>query len=201
MENTSCLGPKSVVPEEVRRGWNWGGFFLTWIWGIGNSTFIAFLAFVPFVNLAMPFVLGAKGNAWAWQNKYWHSVEDFRATQRKWAIWGFVIWLVVVGAIGGGIFAIIASLKGSEAYRMSVAALNADAQAVAVLGQPIDTGIPQGSIKVSGPDGSANISYSAEGPKGEGKVYVEATKAMGQWTFDDAVFEDAATGERIPIGD
>ena len=32
--NTSGQGSSAVVPEEVK-GWSWGGFFLTWIWGIG----------------------------------------------------------------------------------------------------------------------------------------------------------------------
>jgi hypothetical protein len=56
----------AAVPPEVDR-WNWGAFLLSWIWGIGNNTFIAFLTFVPFVGIVMPFVLGAKGSAWAWR--------------------------------------------------------------------------------------------------------------------------------------
>ncbi|VFS51713.1 hypothetical protein [Budvicia aquatica] len=61
MENSSGKGALAEIPAEIR-GWNWGAFFLHWIWGIGNNTFIAFLVFIPFVNLVMPFVLGAKGN-------------------------------------------------------------------------------------------------------------------------------------------
>jgi hypothetical protein len=76
-----------VVPPEINR-WNWGAFLLNWIWGVGNNTFIALLTFVPFLGLIMPFVLGAKGNAWAWRNGRWDSIEHFKRVQRSWAIWG-----------------------------------------------------------------------------------------------------------------
>lgn len=64
MENTSGGGSNAMVPPEIDR-WNWGAFLLTWIWGVGNNTFIALLMFVPFVNIVMWFVLGARGSAWA----------------------------------------------------------------------------------------------------------------------------------------
>lgn len=199
MQNTSGSGVNAVVPAEVAR-WNWGAFFLSWIWGIGNNTFIAFLAFVPFVNLAMPFVLGAKGSEWAWRNKRWESVETFRAVQRKWAWWGLVLVTLLVLFFIGLFGAIFASLKSSEAYKLSVHALNADRSAVEMLGQPISTGIPSGSVNVSGPGGEATLSFNAEGPKGEGTVYVNATKSLGQWKIDEAVLENTKTGERIDIG-
>lgn len=96
----SGMGGLSVVPPEAR-GWNWGAFFLTWIWGIGNNTWMALLMFIPYVNFVMPFVLGAKGSEWAWRNKHWQSVEQFKSTQRTWAIIGAVVFaiLVVLGVI------------------------------------------------------------------------------------------------------
>ena len=45
--NNSGQGKMAALPPELT-GWNWGAFFLTWIWGIGNSTFIALLAFFSF---------------------------------------------------------------------------------------------------------------------------------------------------------
>jgi len=51
-EYVSGLGKDSVVPPEIK-GWNWGAFLLNWIWGIGNSTYIALLMFVPLVNIFM----------------------------------------------------------------------------------------------------------------------------------------------------
>lgn len=94
--NTSGQGSSAVVPEEVK-GWSWGGFFLSWIWGTFNgiTLSIRILALiVPFMNI----VLGIKGREWAWQSKRWDSVEHFNQTQRKWAIAGalwVVIWVVI----------------------------------------------------------------------------------------------------------
>ncbi|QTA93168.1 hypothetical protein [Desulfonema magnum] len=85
--NTSGQGNAAIVPPEIRK-WNWGAFFLSWIWGLGNRTNIALLCLVPLVNIPMRFVLGVKGNEWAWRNVKWDSVEHLLRVQKKWAIWG-----------------------------------------------------------------------------------------------------------------
>ncbi len=85
---------KKEVPEGIK-GWSWGAFGLNWIWGIGNNTYIALLALIPIVGLVMIFILGAKGNEWAWQNRNWESIEDFKNTQRKWRN----AWLIMLAAI------------------------------------------------------------------------------------------------------
>ncbi len=87
-ENTSGEGKGAVVPDEVK-GWNWGGFLLGVIWGVGNRTYISFLILVPLLGFLMLFVLGFKGSEWAWRNKRWESVEHFKRVQKKWAWWGF----------------------------------------------------------------------------------------------------------------
>lgn len=87
---TSGLGGQAEIPPEIR-GWNWGAFSLNMIWGIGNNVWIALLCLIPFFGIVMTFVLGAKGNEWAWQNKKWDSIEHFKSSQRKWALWGLVI--------------------------------------------------------------------------------------------------------------
>lgn len=56
------LNQPAEIPAELDR-WNWGAFFLNWIWGIGNSTFIALLALIPLVNIVMIIVLGARAAA------------------------------------------------------------------------------------------------------------------------------------------
>lgn len=95
MENTSGQGSTVPIPPEIR-GWNWGAFLLNWIWGIGNSVWIALLCLLPFVGFVMIFVLGAKGNEWAWQSKKWDSIEHFKRTQRNWVWWGLGIWGSVI---------------------------------------------------------------------------------------------------------
>jgi hypothetical protein len=170
-------------PPEIDR-WNWGAFLLNWIWGIGNNTFIALLTLVPGAGLVMMIVLGAKGSGWAWRNGRWDSVEHFKRVQRKWAIWGVVAWLgafVLFGSIFGGAFAL---LKNSEAYQLGAARLQASTEAAELLGIPITTGIPYGSIKVEGEDkGQATLDFSASGPKANGQVSLTAEKKGGVWTL------------------
>ena len=91
--NTSGMGNLSQAPLEIK-GWNWGAFFLSWIWGVGNSVWIALLCLIPFVNWVMVFVLGAKGSEWAWAAKKWDSVEHFKRIQRNWALAGLIVFLV-----------------------------------------------------------------------------------------------------------
>lgn len=97
-QNTSGQGSNALIPPEIQK-WNWGAFFLSWIWGIGNRVWLSLLCFIPFVGLIMAFVLGFKGNEWAWQSKQWQSIEHFQSVQRKWAKWG-VIFFVVILIIG-----------------------------------------------------------------------------------------------------
>jgi hypothetical protein len=78
------------VPDGVR-GWNWGAFFLGWIWGIGNGVWIALLALIPGFGLIMHIVLGLKGNEWAWQSRSWQSLQEFRKVQRTWTLWGVTV--------------------------------------------------------------------------------------------------------------
>lgn len=105
---------KSELPTEYRK-FNLGAFLLTWIWGIGNKTYIAFVIFavsllniIPFVGwiapLAFSIWLGIKGNEFAWNNNHWDNLEQFNNVQRKWAMWsgiviGISIFLIFIGAL------------------------------------------------------------------------------------------------------
>ncbi len=97
-ENTSGQGSLAVIPQEIR-GWNWGAFILTWLWGISNKVWISLLSAIPYVGVIMAIMLGVKGNEWAWRNKRWDSIQHFKSTQKKWSIAGVVI-LAIGLAIG-----------------------------------------------------------------------------------------------------
>jgi Cytochrome oxidase complex assembly protein 1 len=179
--------PKTI-PAEINR-WNWGAFLLNWIWGIGNQTYIALLALIPGFGFIWMLVLGAKGSTWAWRNGRWDSVEHFKRVQRKWAIWGAIIWIAVPALFGAGIGGIFFGLKHSAAYEMAVAKLQADPVAVNVLGSPISTGTPYGEISVDGSSGKAELSFSATGPKAAGVVFVEAVEKEGVWSITRLAFK------------
>ena len=99
------------VPPEIKE-WNWGAFFLTWIWGIGNKVWLSLIALIPlpFVGLAMGILLGIKGNEWAWQCKKWDSIEQFRHRQRIWMYWGIAGFIAPFVFILGWILIIIGLL-------------------------------------------------------------------------------------------
>jgi len=96
---------ESEVPVEIIK-WNWGAFLLTWIWGLANKVYISLLALIPFVGIVMAFVLGFKGNEWAWKNKWWDSIEHFNRVQRQWTIAGILVYILgfftglLVGLLG-----------------------------------------------------------------------------------------------------
>lgn len=95
--NTSGTGSSAVVPPGLG-DCNWGGFLLTWIWGIGNNVWWSFLVFIPYLGfLVMPWILAFKGNEWAWQSKHWESVEHFKRVQHSWAMWG--LWISIAGTV------------------------------------------------------------------------------------------------------
>jgi len=187
-----------VIPAEIRR-WNWGAFFLNWIWGIGNQTYIALLALIPGFGLIWMLVLGINGNAWAWRNGRWDSVEHFKRVQRKWAIWGAVIWLVVLVFFGGIIGGVFAALRYSQAYEMAAAKLRADPVAISILGSPISTSWATGSINSNGSAGQAALSFSATGPKAAGVVFVEAVKKNGVWSLTRLALKLNDTGNVIDL--
>ncbi len=185
-ENTSGQGALAVVPREIQ-GWNWGAFLLTWIWGIGNNVLLALLTLVPFVGLVMWIVLGFKGTEWAWQNKRWDSIEHFQRVQRTWTKWGLVVLVascVLAAILCAAVFGVvIAALKGSEPYRAGIDHLHADKAAMAVLGEPVTTGFPRGSISTADGQGTATLTIPVEGTHKSGTLYVEGDSNSGQWRY------------------
>lgn len=97
LENTSGQGKLAIVPEEVK-GWNWGAFTLTWIWGICNKVWIALLVLipVPLFPLIWAIVLGVQGNEWAWRKKKWDNIEHFKRTQGNWNTAGVVVFVLYI---------------------------------------------------------------------------------------------------------
>jgi hypothetical protein len=113
---------RSVVPEELRGKFNWGAFFLTWIWGLCHRAWISLLALVlglaviPFssgsqdgsgstgvyaavgiLQLGFAIFLGIMGNTFAWKSGRFKTPEDCRSCQSAWGQWGcglFVFFLL-----------------------------------------------------------------------------------------------------------
>ncbi len=180
--SNGALNDPAEIPAELDR-WNWGAFFLNWIWGIGNSTFIALLALIPGLNLIMMIVLGLRGSRWAWRNRYWKDAEHFRKTQHKWAVFGLISWIVVIAGVVGSVVSVPRILKNSEAYQVSMQIVRADDRVRAALGDPIETGFwTGGNVTVeAGGTGSASLGIPITGSNGSGNVTSYAVRSNGQW--------------------
>ena len=122
MLNTSLQDTPAVIQKEIMR-WNWGAFFLGWIWAIGNKLWIWLpigmaanaISLIPSPNNktlwismicqgVISVVLGVKGSEWAWKSKEWDSIEHFKRAQEKWRKWGIAFTVVgfIFGVIIGG---------------------------------------------------------------------------------------------------
>jgi hypothetical protein len=132
-----------------------------------------------------------------------------RGEKKSWGVWKWIgcgcggclvaILLVVglIAAIGGLAFV---GLKQADAYKLALERAQNNPQVQAALGEPIEAGLlVSGSVNISGPTGSADISIPISGPKGKGTIYVVATKSAGQWEFSTLEVEIHATGERVDL--
>ena len=79
-------------PEIMSMGFNWGAFFLNWIWGIANGVWNSLLVFI--LGIIWSIVLGVKGNEWAWRSRKFDSIEQF--TQAVWSKWGIILFVVLL---------------------------------------------------------------------------------------------------------
>lgn len=199
MQNHSPVHRTSTLPSELR-GWNWGAFFLNWVWGLAHNTPIALLMFVPGVNIVMLFVLGAKGNEWAWANNQWRDVEHFKRSQRLWARVGWGAF-VAIPLFFGGIFALVTmAFTSSDAYRLTVDELRDHPALERQLGLPVEpTGWwTSGNIHTTNDEGWAELNFDVQGRKAPGTVYVYLNKTREGWTIRQLnVF--TADGERIVL--
>lgn len=82
-----------VVPQEVK-GWNWGAFMFSILWGVGNKTYLPLLCLIPLFNVVWVFVCGFKGNEWAWEKGNYDSIETFKTVQATWNRAGLV-WFIL----------------------------------------------------------------------------------------------------------
>lgn len=197
----SGQGKHSPVPAEIAH-WSWGAFLLNWIWGLGNNTPIALLMFVPGVNLVLWFVLGLRGNRWAWQNKTWRSVEDFQRIQRVWTVFGALLWAMTLAVVvvAFGLFLLLGNLMRTSApVTMALERLQHNPQAVALLGEPIKPGFPMGSLIQDGVQGCALLHVSVTGSRAEGTVYIDATRDLGKWRLNRLELETDENAPRLNL--
>jgi hypothetical protein len=119
-------------------------------------------------------------------------------------------WLVAVAAVGllvllaafGGLILLVieTSVQHSDFYPMALARARENPEVLEKLGQPIQLGwLTSGSINISGPSGSADVSIPLHGPKAEGTLYVVAKKSAGRSGFETLQVEVKGESQRIDL--
>lgn len=115
--------------------------------------------------------------------------------------WKLLVALAVVllAALGAGFFFSIMSLmRNSTPVEMGLKIAETNQALIGRIGQPIKAGwYMAGSIEVNENTGSADMSMPLSGPKGSGRLYLEASKHAGLWTLD--VLEFVAEGSHQPL--
>lgn len=105
--NPDTSGNPYLCPERAK-GWSWGAFFFSWIWGLCNGVYWPLimipLCFIPIIgqviNLILQIILGINGREMAWNSGHWRR-DDVEAFNRKQASWSSAAGtLLVIGVIG-----------------------------------------------------------------------------------------------------
>jgi hypothetical protein len=161
--------------------WNWGAFLLNFIWGIGNNVPRALFCFIPIFGFIWMFVLGFKGNEWAYKGGHWHNLAHFKRTQRKWAIAGVISWLSIAGIIYLVFHILIHMFINSAISQQSFTLIQKNAQVQTALGMPITRAdsVTKGEISTA----SSHIIYSVTGSKNQGSVRADGIKNNDSWVM------------------
>jgi len=88
---------KFDFPEGMNR-FNWGAFFLGWIWAAAMESVTGVLLSI-FLGFIGNLILGFHGNKMAWQAREFEDSEDFIRVQEEWTKWGLIVFIVVFSAL------------------------------------------------------------------------------------------------------
>lgn len=179
-----------ALPEGIR-GWSWGAFLLNVIWAVFNKTWIGLLCFVPFVGIAMPFILGFKGREWAWKNDTWDSVEHFNRVQKNWSKWGIIITLAssllgVVAAVSSVYFfnAVQETSTVTSSEPTTAPSISITEEQVAISAQPVQSTVSAPSTPVPTAINNFAGKWSSD-IVGDVTIEQIGDKIIGNYQYDD----------------
>jgi hypothetical protein len=180
--NQALQPNRGPLPPHLKR-WNWGAFTLNWVWGLGNGVYIALLMFVPGVNLVMPFVLGARGNEWAWQKGDWKDEAEFLHAQKIWSRVGVGALIGIPAFFGIIFFVTFYSMRHSEPVQMSFELARDNVQVIAVLGDPVTMNgwLISGNLDYVTSSGHVDVEYEISGSHGSGRIHFIAELHDQDW--------------------
>lgn len=108
---------------------------------------------------------------------------------------------MLFAAFAGSVALIVfGTMKSTDVYKSALARAEAHPSVIEALGSPVKAGfLVSGNTNVNGASGEANLSIPISGPKGKGKIYVAATKSLGQWNYSGLVVEIEKNHQRIDL--
>lgn len=178
---TTAVGnvPALLELPAQARGWNWGAFSLGLPWGVGHRVYSSFWLLVPLVNIAMLFVLGAKGSEWAWAKGRYSSVEEFEKEQATWnragRIFFFINLLIIIPACIGILATLVITQLGSAKIKTRDAIRKSDISLIssAIVQYESDhNGVPPITLKEL-QDSSGVKGASLSDPSGKSYEYTQ----------------------------
>lgn len=111
-----------------------------------------------------------------------------------------VLGLALVGTTF--FFALMSLMRNSTPVQMGLERAKANQAVAARIGTPMKPGwFTTGNIAVTDDTGSANLSLSLSGPKGKGRLYVEATRQAGVWRLESLEFVPHGSEEQMNLLD
>jgi hypothetical protein len=110
----------------------------------------------------------------------------------------FLLIFLCAAFIFGMMAFLFGSMKSSTPYQDAMTAVQSNADAILVLGEPIKPGfLLSGNINLNGNEGEASLQIPVSGPGGKGTVYVEAQKYDNAWHYSR--MELLVDGRAAPI--
>lgn len=202
-ENTSGQGRLHALPEGVA-GWSWGAFILSWIWAIGNRTWLGLFGLVPGVGLVVRVLLGMNGRRWAWQNRRWDSVEHFRRVQRQWSVAALaLLGLALIGIVAAIAIPMRQDSQARQALEAAVTHANRASQAVgryAASHRAFPRSLPDAGFGEPPPSGVRQLAVDPE--NGELQVTMDIAALRGKrFHLQPTVEADGSVRWRCRHGD
>lgn len=107
---------------------------------------------------------------------------------------------VLAGVIGGSIALVFGGIKSTDVCQEALRQAVSSPAVIEALGPPVEDGWwIGGQIKTSGSSGAANFEIPLHGSRTEGKLYAEAFKNAGRWTYHRLEVEVEGREERIDL--
>ena len=126
-----------------------------------------------------------------WWSRHW-----------KWVVplLGALMLALFAGVVLLFMSALFGMMKSSDAYQQALREAKGNPAVVQALGEPIEEGwLTMGNININGPSGEANLQIPMSGPKGEGDIYLEATKSAGQWNYSTLLVRVDGSDQAIDL--